>query len=355
MKGGLLLRIVAAIMVAGATALILVRTGTGAGDLLAFASPRAHLITLTVLLIDLVCRGMRMIMLSSSLGYRVRLRTAVASQLAGETAAALTPARVGSDAGRMVVLRRAGVDLGTSGAVVVAEMAFEVPALLFVAAVLMAAVPATRLAWPGVLAYALIVGVTTVSAVLLARRAGDDPPRWYSWLRLPHSRWVHLRRASGAFVEACTSLRTLPLATLCAILLVSAIHIACRLAILPALLADSLTPDLIVPAIAWPLLLLYAGALVPAPGGGGALEIGFAGSMTRILGDSVGPALLWWRVYTFHALVLAGAGVLIATTFKSRTSRRSSHESNGEPLTAERPEHPTFHTSSAPPRALDAG
>lgn len=316
MKGGLLLRIVAAIMVAGATVIVLARTGTDVGDVLSFASARAHVITIAVLLVDLICRGMRMIMLSSSLGYRVRLRTAVASQLAGETAAALTPARVGSDAGRMVVLRRAGVDLGTSGAVVVAEMAFEVPALLFVAAVLMAAVPATRFAWPGVLAYALIVGLTTVTAVLLARRAGDDPPRWYSWLRLPHSKWIPLRRASGAFVEACMSLRTLPLATLCAILLVSVIHIACRLAILPALLADSLTPELVVPAIAWPLLLLYAGALVPAPGGGGALEIGFAGSMSKILGDAVGPALLWWRVYTFHALVLAGALVLVAATFR---------------------------------------
>jgi uncharacterized protein (TIRG00374 family) len=323
MNRGRLLRVVAALMVGGATIAILVRTGTGPGDILGFASPRAHVITLTILVLDLVCRGLRMVILSRTLGFRVRLRTAIASQLAGETAAALTPARVGSDAGRMVVLRRTGVDLGSSGAIVVAEMAFEVPALLLVASTLMAVAPATRLAWPGILAYAVIVGITTVSAVLLARSAGMHPPAWYSWLRLPHSRWNQLRSASSDFVSACSALGHLRAGTVVVILTLSTLHIVCRLALLPALLLDSLTASLVIPAVAWPLLLLYAGALVPIPGGGGVLELGFAGSIGELLGPAAGAALLWWRIYTFHGLVLAGGIVLFAATIAPRSARNA--------------------------------
>jgi hypothetical protein len=149
------------------------------------------------------------------------------------------------------------------------------------------------------------------------------PPGWYSWLRLPHSRWNQLRSASSDFVSACSALRHLRAGPVVVVLALSTLHIVCRLALLPALLSDSLSASLVIPAVAWPLLLLYAGALVPIPGGGGAVELGFAGSIGEMLGPAAGAALLWWRVYTFHALVLAGGIVLFAATIAPRTARKA--------------------------------
>ncbi len=305
----LLLRLLSAGTVIAATVGVVARVGGSAGEVLGFASLRAHALVLGLLTLDLTCRGLRMSLLAGQLGHSVPLGTAVFAQLGGEGAAALTPARAGSDAGRMLVLRRAGVRLSQGGAIVVAEMVFEVVALLLVTGVLVLLVPFTRRALPGVLLYAGVVLTTTLGAPTLARAVLRRPDR-FPRLRPRLERWGLFASLHG-FQEACSVLRRAPLITYGLLLLLSAAHIAARLSILPALLSDQLAAGEFGPALGWPLLLLYAGALVPVPGGGGALELAFAAVLGRTLGPATGAALVWWRVYTFHLLAATGGCVLL--------------------------------------------
>jgi hypothetical protein len=74
--------------------------------------------------------------------------------------------------------------------------------------------------------------------------------------------------------------------------------------------------------LAWPMLLLYAGALVPAPGGGGAIELVFAAALDDVLSpDHLVAALLWWRFYTYYLSALLGAIVLASAGTASRVAR----------------------------------
>ena len=60
--------------------------------------------------------------------------------------------------------------------------------------------------------------------------------------------------------------------------------------------------------ILWPLVLLYGGALIPAPAGGGAMEFGFSAIMRDILPpDVLAAALIWWRLYSYYIYVALGA------------------------------------------------
>jgi uncharacterized protein (TIRG00374 family) len=328
-----LLRVLAALAVLGATILVLVRSGTSLAQIAHFASPPVHLLVLAILTLDLLCRGARMVLLASTLGYDVPARTAVVAQLAGEAAAALTPARAGSDAGRMLVLSNAGVRISAGGAIVVAEMIFEVAALLLVAGGLMVAIPPTRSALPAVALYVAVVLVTSLGAVLLAARAAKRPGRRLPWLPLSPSHVVRLRETAVAFAAACASLGRLGPARIAAILTISAVHILARLAILPVLLAAADRAIPVGTTVAACLLLMYGGALVPAPGGGGVIEFAFAMTLEGAIGPTVGAALVWWRWYTFHLLAGAGGLLLARAAWTRRRPHAASANAVGEVLT----------------------
>jgi uncharacterized protein (TIRG00374 family) len=305
-----------------ATAVVLVRAGTGLADVAAFASPRAHLLTIAIVGIDLCCRGARMLLLARALGLRVSLRRSVGAQLAGESAAAMTPSRVGSDAGRMLVLRHGGIDLSRAAAIVVAEMVFEVAALVLVVGVIVLLLPYATLAAPAVFAYAVVVLITTFGAIIIARAAYGDPPGWWRRLRFSAERWNTLRMSAGRFSDAWDAWVRMRPTTIFLILFLSAVHITGRIAVLPALLSDRLEPELLGPSISWPLVLFHAGALVPLPAAGGAVELMFGATLGTALGDRVGAALVWWRVYTFYLLAASG-GLVLAWLARPRAALRA--------------------------------
>jgi uncharacterized membrane protein YbhN (UPF0104 family) len=60
--------------------------------------------------------------------------------------------------------------------------------------------------------------------------------------------------------------------------------------------------------VLWPLVLLYGGALIPAPAGGGAMEFGFSAIMDDILPPQLlAASMIWWRFYSYYIYVLLGA------------------------------------------------
>jgi uncharacterized protein (TIRG00374 family) len=274
-----------------------------------------HLLALAAWLLSLAGRGGRITLLAKGLGRGISLRAAMATQLTGEAAAAVTPSRSGSDPARLVALKRLGVDLPTGMVVLVGEMVAEGIVLLAVVAALVVILPAGRLPVLGALPYAAAALALPFAAVLLARLpARRTPPRLLMAFGLRTNTWRGIRSGARRFRRKTRALLRLDALTVVGILLVSLVHVVARLAILP-ILALGLTPGLpLGPLVVWPLLLLYTGSLLPPPGGGGGVELAFAAALTTLLGGpTLAAVLFWWRVYTFYLGALVGAGVLFLT------------------------------------------
>ena len=88
----------------------------------------------------------------------------------------------------------------------------------------------------------------------------------------------------------------------------SVAHICGRLLSLPIIIMALGAKLNLTSLILWPLVLLYGGALIPAPAGGGAMEYGFSAIMDDVLpADVLAASLIWWRFYSYYIYVLLGA------------------------------------------------
>jgi uncharacterized membrane protein YbhN (UPF0104 family) len=90
--------------------------------------------------------------------------------------------------------------------------------------------------------------------------------------------------------------------------LASVVHVAIRLTVLPALVLTSVASVPLAPLALWTLGFLYGAEVVPAPGGGGAVEMAFRAALGgAIPAQLFAAALIWWRFYTFYIYILLGA------------------------------------------------
>ena len=88
----------------------------------------------------------------------------------------------------------------------------------------------------------------------------------------------------------------------------SILHVLMRLTILPIILYSTGASVPLAPIVLWPLVLLYAGALAPAPSGGGVMEFSFQAALGNTIPEAfVGASLIWWRLYSFFIYVALGA------------------------------------------------
>jgi hypothetical protein len=91
-------------------------------------------------------------------------------------------------------------------------------------------------------------------------------------------------------------------------LLLSIIHLLARFAVLPALVLsyDPMVP--LAPLVIWPMVLFYGGVAVPAPAGGGVIEVAYTATLNGVIPSAIFAAsLIWWRFYTFYLLIILGA------------------------------------------------
>ncbi len=271
-----------------------------------------HVVLLGAWGLSLAGRGTRIALLARGLGAPLSLGSAMGIQLTGEGAAAATPSRSGSDPARLLYLKRSGVDFATGMAVLIGEIVAEGVILLGIIGLFLAFMPGARIPALGALPYALGALAMPFAAVLLVRLpARRTPPRLTRALGLTEGRWRGVRAGVRRFSLKARSLSRLDRKTIIGVLLVSLVHVLARLAILPVLALGTVPSAPLAPLIAWPLLLLYTGSLLPPPGGGGAVEITFAAGLSGTLGGEVlAGLLLWWRLYTFY-LGAAMGGILI--------------------------------------------
>jgi hypothetical protein len=109
----------------------------------------------------------------------------------------------------------------------------------------------------------------------------------------------------------------------------SVMHVTMRLCVLPALVLGAGADAPLAPLALWPLGLLYGAAIVPAPGGGGAVELAFRAALANVIGPRFfAAALLWWRFYTFYIYIVLGA--IVAGNTALRAVRKAQEMSQFE-------------------------
>lgn len=272
----------------------------------------AHLLALGAVAFELTLRSAKIALSARACGIPLQFGTAARATLGGDFATAITPARIGAEPARFLVLREARVPAARALLVLFLELFVELLSLVIIAGILLAILPATG-ALTGVAAmvggYAtVILGLGFGAWAVSRRRAYGPPPAWARAIGLRAGPWRRVQVSLRHLRESVDALRHARLSVMAASLACSVAHISGRLMTLPIIIA-SLGPDVpLTSLILWPLVLLYGGALIPAPAGGGAMEFGFAAIMRDVLPDDVlAASLIWWRFYSYYIYVLLGA------------------------------------------------
>jgi len=275
--------------------------------------PRAHLLAAAAVAIEVLARSLKIRWSARAAGIRISLGTAARTCLGGDFGAAITPARSGAEPARFLILRETGLPASSVLVILYAELFLEVFSLaavvLVVAMVFRHAgvVIATLVSMVG--GYALVIlGIGGLAIFLSRRNASGPPPRWALRLRLHGGRWRTIQRALMKLRTTIESVERVDMRPAIYAFFASVVHVAIRLTVLPALVLTSISTAPLAPLALWPLGFLYGAAVVPAPGGGGAVEMAFRAALGGAIPTSLFAAsLIWWRFYTFYIYILLGA------------------------------------------------
>ncbi|NJK42568.1 MAG: ATP-binding cassette domain-containing protein, partial [Aquincola sp.] len=172
----------------------------------------------------------------------------------------------------------------------------------------------------GVIAsYALtVLAVSALGLVLSRRNANGPPPSWAPKIGLNSGRWRGIQKALRQLRGSVAAIRHAKPVPMALSFVASALHVIARLCILPGLVLFVAPKTAVAPLIAWPLAMQYGAAVVPAPGGGGAVELVFKQTLGNVIPAEIfGASLVWWRFYTIYLYILVGALVAGSTVMRA--------------------------------------
>lgn len=274
----------------------------------------AHALCLAAVALDLTLRAMKIRLSGASIGIPVSFGVAMRTGLAGDFAAAITPARTGAEPARYLVLAKARIPPAATFLLLFAELFLEMLALVIVAmgiALFFTDEPDSSLGWiVGLVGgYATFVIGVGLAAVLLAwRRSSGPPPRWARRIGFNALRWRAIQRSLRRLRSSATLVRDARLDYFMLGLVVSVLHVLARLAVLPIIVYSLGGAAPLSKLVLWPLALFYGAVVAPVPGGGGIVEVGFKATLGGVIPVALfGASLVWWRFYTFYLYILLGA------------------------------------------------
>jgi uncharacterized protein (TIRG00374 family) len=283
----------------------------------------AHLLAASAVVVEILTRSWKISWSAKAANIDLRFTTAIRTTLAGDFGASITPARSGAEPARFLVLKEAGIPIPSVLVVLFAELFLEALSLatvVLVVAIVFRHAGIVLGALVGVVgAYsAFVLGLAAFAVVLSRRHVGDEAPRWAVRLRLGGSRWQRIQRWFSQVRSTVDSVKHVDLRWAAGAYLMSVLHVAMKLVVLPALVLGAGVNAPLAPLALWPLGLLYGAAVVPAPGGGGAVELAFRAALAGVIGPGLfAAALLWWRFYTFYIYILLGAVVAGGTVLRA--------------------------------------
>ena len=283
------------------------RLGEARWSLLAFAPAMVALAW--------ACNGTRTWLLAPVVARRIRWREALGVTLSVEFALAATPGGVGGIPVRVALSRRLGIPPEASLAIVAADVAADV--IFF------------SLLWP--FAAVAVAGLLARSGLGEKLAAGWEAAHPLAWLAgfgavAAPGAVLSLRawrgRSAGGRLErlAAAARRTagniarfwrLGKTRFAAAVAVAAVQWCCRYGVLPLTFYALGVEAPVLPLMLLQGCLFLISLLVVAPGGGGSVEL-LSGAVLPLFAPAalVGPALLIWRVTTYHLYVLAGGVAL---------------------------------------------
>jgi uncharacterized protein (TIRG00374 family) len=284
---------------------------------------RAHAMALAAVVVEILTRTWKITWSAKAAHIRIKFTTALRTTLAGDFGASITPARSGAEPARFLVLAESGVPTSSTLVVLYAELFLE--ALSLATVVLVVAIVFRHAgfvlgALVGVVGvYAgFVLGVATIAIVLSKRPAADVAPKWARRIWLGGKRWVIIQGWLEKVRTTVESVKHIETKWATGAYLMSVAHVSMRLCVLPALVLGAGASAPLAPLALWPLGFLYGVAVVPAPGGGGAVELAFHAALIGVIGTTYfAAALLWWRFYTFYLYIVLGAIVAGDTALRA--------------------------------------
>jgi len=285
---------------------------------------RAHLLAFAAFAAEVAARALKLTWSAKAVRTELPYTTAVRTSLGGDFGASITPARMGAEPARYLILAEAGIAASDAMVILYTELFFE---MISLAIVVVGVAMLFKLSGGAVVAMfgivggyaAFVLGLGALGVVLARRRIGDDPPTWALRVRLHGKRWAFVQRWVGRIRTTVDAFKAMRYGWASASLLASVVHIAVRFTILPILVYSLTTvPVPTAPLVVWPLGIIFGAAVVPAPGGGGAVELAFRAALGQVIPpDAFGASLVWWRFYTFYIYIALGALVAGNTALRA--------------------------------------
>lgn len=284
----------------------------------------AHLLAFTAFAVEVAARSIKLTWSANAVGARLPFATSVRTSLGGDFGASITPARMGAEPARYLILAEAGIPAPDAMVILYAELFFEMISIgIIVVAITLLFGASSRafLAMIGVVGgyAAFVLGLGAIGVFLSRRNVGDQPPEWARRLRLHGRRWVIVQRWVERMRVTVDRFRHMHRGWAALSLVASITHVAVRFTILP-ILVYSMTkaPIPLAPLVVWPLGIIYGAGVVPAPGGGGAVELAFRAALRGVIPpDYFAASLVWWRFYTFYLYIALGALVAGNTALRA--------------------------------------
>lgn len=284
---------------------------------------RAHLFAIAAVAVEILTRSWKITWSAKAAHIELKFFTALRTTLAGDFGASITPARSGAEPARFLVLAEAGVPTASALVVLFAELFLEALSLatvVVVVAIVFRHAGVVLGALVGVVGgYAgFVLGIAALAMGLARKPVRDVAPTWARRIGLGGRRWIVIERWLAQIRTTVDSVRHIDFRWAVGSYTMSVIHVAMRLCVLPALVLGAGAVAPLAPLALWPLGLLYGAAVVPAPGGGGAVELAFRAALAGVIGKSLfAAALLWWRFYTFYIYIVLGAIVAGNTAMRA--------------------------------------
>jgi uncharacterized protein (TIRG00374 family) len=282
-----------------------------------------HVACLVSASLEVLTRSIKIRLSGAAVHIPLTLRTALRVSLGGDFGGSITPSRSGGEPARYLVLREAALPVADALVILFLELALEVLSLAALAVILSVALGGSASAMRGLVgmvgAYSTLVIAAGIIGVTAARRWSDGPaPAWMHRFDVTDHRWHAIQRSLRHLRDNMGKLRRARWWVLGSALAFSIVHVFMRLLILPIVVYALGVRAPIGPLLVWPLAIMYGGNAAPAPAGGGIIEFAFRGALDSYIPARIfGAALLWWRVYTFYILLVAGALVTGATVMRA--------------------------------------
>jgi uncharacterized protein (TIRG00374 family) len=311
----------------GVSVYLVLDSWSEAGDMAALPVV-GHLLALGVMTVEVGARVLKLYYSACALRIPFSLWTSLRTNLGGDFGGGITPSRSGGEPARFLILSEAKMAPTAAILLLFTEIFLEMLSVLVISIVLALVFRGSGAIVGGVLwvacVYSAFVLTVGYAGFALSKKANGPPPAWARAVGLNAGRWRWVQTGMRALRERLASLAHARRGLLGWATVLSALHVMARLAVLPAIVYSYDRSVELAPLVLWSLALLYGANAAPAPAGGGLIEVAFRSSLGNVIPvEYFAATLIWWRFYTFYALLLLGAFVAGRTVMRALRTRES--------------------------------